>query len=216
MKTALGFSITASLLCVASSHAAIVAVGGDAQLISAPVDARLNALTSNDYVRVWNEKQAFTLATNLRVDAVSPGTYNGAGDLGVFNIAGGTTVNSHYIHFDSPGSTRANAEGFVTFDAVILGVICVGDANSTAKTLDNSDFLGAPTLYSNNVNNRGLELSANGDNFTISNDGLSIRFNFAISSPGDYMRVITAVPTPGSLAILGLASLGTSRRRRIA
>lgn len=213
MKTAL-LSTVALLAIAGSTQAAIVGVAGDAQLIAAPADARINQLTDNDWVRVWNERQNVTLENALRVDAVAPGTYDGAGDLGVFNIAAATTVNSHYIHFDSPGSTRASAQGAVTFDGVILGVICVGDGNTTAKTLDNSDFLGAPTLYSNNINNRGLELSANGDRFTISNDGLSIRFNFAISSPGDYMRVITAVPTPGSLALMGLGGIVAGRRRR--
>lgn len=160
MKTAL-LSTVALLAIAGSTQAAIVGVAGDAQLIAAPADARINQLTDNDWVRVWNERQNVTLENALRVDAVAPGTYDGAGDLGVFNIAAGTTVNSHYIHFDSPGSTRASAQGAVTFDGVILGVICVGDGILSAKTLDNSDFLGAPTLYSNNVANRGLELNRN-------------------------------------------------------
>lgn len=196
----------------AAASAGIVSVGGDAQLIAQPGDARLNQLVSNPKVFVWNEAQNFLLGSNVRADAVNPGLYDQDGDLANVQIASGTVIHSHYIHFDSAGATAADAVGSVTFDNVILGVIAINEPGS--RHMDQSDFLGAPTLFSANVNARGLELSPNGDRFRISADGKTVEFNFRITTPGDYMRVITAVPTPGALALTAAAGLVGLRRRR--
>lgn len=199
------------LALVGSASASIIGTSGAAELIATPADARLNVLTSADRVRVWNEQQNHLLASNLRVNAIAPGLYNSDSDLVEGIVSAGTRVASHYIHFDSPGGSAASASGSVTFDADILGVICVGDT-SAAHHLDDSDFLSAGTLYSNGVNARGLELSRN-EFFTISADRRTVSFNFRISNPGDYMRVVTSVPTPGSMA-LAMASAGMLARRR--
>jgi hypothetical protein len=191
------------------SFGAIIAVGGSVQQIAQPGDARLNVLTSTTIVYAWNEAQNFTLDRNVKIDAQAPGLYDQAGDLinGVLNQ--GTVVNSHYVHFDTPGSTGGSARGRVQFDGQILGVI-VRNAAGT-RHLDQSDFLGAPTLFSQNVNARGLEF--NTDAFRIVIAGDAIEFEFDISSPGDYMRIIT-VPTPGSLGLAGVGLLAIARRRR--
>lgn len=199
------------IACAGSAQAGIIGTAGAADLIAAPADARLNALVSADRVRVWNEQQSHTLASALRVNAVDPGLYNSESDLVNASVAAGTTIASHYIHFDSPGSTSASATGSVTFDADILGVICLGDSTAAAY-LDASDFLSSGTLYSDNVGSRGIELS-NSEFFRISADRRSIEFRFRISNPGDFMRVVTMVPTPGTAA-LAVAGLGVLTRRR--
>lgn len=212
MKTMLcALSCAVIAATAGTSVASIIGVSGASTLIAQPADARLNVLTSSTQVYVWNEAQNVTLTQNLRADAVAPGAYDADADLANVQIAAGTSVSSHYIHFDSPGSTAERAEGTVTFDAVILGVIVENGAG--ARRLDNSDFLGAPTLFSTNVNARGLELSANGDRFVISADGKTLGYRFAISTPGDYVRVITA-PTPGAAALAGVGALVGLRRRR--
>ncbi|MBL8761786.1 MAG: hypothetical protein JNL50_10835 [Phycisphaerae bacterium] len=206
--------VGASALLASVAGAAITGVAGDVQLIATPPDARIDVLTSSDWVRAWDEKQNFTLTAGVIVDAVSPGLYNEESDLGTFEVGAGTAISSHFIHFDSPGNTAAAATGAVRFSHKILGVIARGDNGQTlAGRLDRTDYLGAPTLYSDNVEHRGLEFSS--DWFRISADRLWIEFHFAIEAPGDYMRVVTEVPAPGAAALVGIASLvGLGRRRR--
>lgn len=207
-------AVSASALLAPSVNASIIGVAGDVQLISAPADARINALTSSDWVRVWNEQQNVTLTSGVIVDAQTPGLYDQEADLGTFELHVGAAISSHYIHFDSPGNTAASATGVVRFSNHILGAIVRGDneANLNGR-LDRTDYLGAPTLYSDNIKNRGLEFDT--DWFRISNDRMAIEFHFQIKSPGDYMRVITETPAPGSASLVALASLvGVARRRR--
>lgn len=207
-------ALGASALLAPCVNAAIVGVAGDVQFIAAPADARINALTSSDWVRVWNEQQNVTLTSGVIVDARTPGLYDQEADLGTFELHVGTAISSHYIHFDSPGDAAAGATGVVRFSHRILGVIVRGDneANLNGR-LDRTDYLGAPTLYSDNIRNRGLELDP--DWFRILNDGRGVEFHFQIKSPGDYMRVITEAPAPGAASLVGLASLaGLARRRR--
>lgn len=203
MKIAIG-----SLCALAgAAHAGIVSVSGDAVQIAQPADARLNVLTSSSQVFAWNEAQGVALDRDVRANAVLDGLYDAAGDLDEVIIAKNTVVSSHYIHFDSPGSTAADAAGSVTFDADILGVICVNERGS--RHLDLSDFLGDPTKFSSEVNARGLEL--NSDFFRIIG-GRTIEFRFRITNPGDFIRVVT-VPAPGALALAGLGLAVAMRRR---
>jgi hypothetical protein len=210
-------ALSAAGLSSSLAHAAITGSSASVNVIAEPTDAQLNVITSATNAFAWNEQQGITLRAALRVDAVDPGQYDQTADLVNALIAAGTTVNSHYIHFDSPGSQVASVVGSVTFDQDILGVIATEVAtDSDPGKLDESDFLGAPTLYPDGLVNRGLEFTSNGDGdrFTISADRRTVEFNLRISSPGDFFRVVTAVPAPGSAALLGLGGLLTARRRR--
>lgn len=214
MHRSVVLAFASSSIITAIAGATITGVAGDVQHISTPSDARINTLTSSDWVRVWNEKQGITLTAGVIVDAKNPGLYDQESDLGNFEIGAGATVSSHYIHFDSPGNTAAAATGAVRFANSIIGVICRGDNTLNLNgRLDRTDYLGAPTLYSDNIESRGVEF--NSDWFRISADRKWIEFHFAIEHPGDYMRVITEAPAPGSAALAGIASLlGLTRRRR--
>ena len=134
-------------------------------------------------------------------------------DVGLSPIPEGTAVASHYIFFD-PGPTE-RVIGTVNFDSDVLAII------TSTTNLANSDFLAKTGVNYLNLANRGLEA---GDSVTISGPQ-QILFDTSASSPGDYVRVLTAlspaaatVPEPRSIVMLGsglfvLAGLLYKRRR---
>ena len=195
--------------CGCVSQAAIVNALLQTTLITQPGDAQLNVLTSSTTAFVWNEVQNYTLTSALRVNASAPGTYNSGASLMNSFISAGTTISSHYIHFDSPASASGAIQGRVRFDQKIIGVIVTNVAGQ--RDLDDSDYLGAPTLFTSGVNARGMEML--NDSFTISASGLVLDFSMTISTPGDYIRVIT-IPGASTLSLAGAGLLAAARRRR--
>ncbi len=134
-------------------------------------------------------------------------------NVGASPIPAGTIVASHYVFFD-PGPTL-HVVGTVDFDAPILGII------TTTTQLAASDFLANTGVDYLNPSARGLEA---GDSVTISGTD-QILFDTVASSPGDYVRVLTAfspaaaVPEPGAAetmaaGLLGIGLLAGLRRRR--
>jgi hypothetical protein len=123
-----------------------------------------------------------------------------------------TIVASHYIFFDPTGNTQIFQEGYVTFDAKIIGVI-----TSTAL-LTATDYLANNLVTYLSPTFRGLE---NGDTAVIdAGNDKKLNLSWFASNPGDYVRVLTeyspgAVPDTGATALLlglGLAALGFTRR----
>lgn len=128
----------------------------------------------------FNEGQNITLIQDINVN-VTPG--GGAGVL-----SQNTVVASHYIFFDPAGNT--NQTGWVDFDSEIIGII-----TSTAF-LDSSDF-----LLNNNVNylNPGLRGLESGDSALIAlNNASRVNLGWRASSPGDFVRVLTAFSQGGT------------------
>ena len=148
----------------------------------------------------FDESQNILLASALNMDI-------GAA------VAAGTQVASHYIFFD-PATTNppSHIVGTVDFDSDVLGII-----TSTGLLLA-SDILANTGVNYLNPGLRGLEA---GDSVTISGTR-QITFDTFASSPGDYVRVITAfspgatVPEPASIALTlaALAGVAAARRRR--
>ncbi len=146
----------------------------------------------------FDETQNIVLAAPLVVDVVPAGPTT---------LVAGTTVASHYVFFDPLRTTSIN--GFVDFDADIVAII-----TSTGK-LAASDFLVNTGVNYLNPSARGLE---QGDAVTISG-ARQIQFVTTASTPGDYVRVLTAfspraLPEPGSVVLVGLALAGASLMRR--
>ena len=106
-------------------------------------------------------------------------------NVGMTTLPAGTTVASHYIFFD-PGPTE-KIIGTVDFDSPVLAII------TSTTTLAASDFLANTGVNYLNPGNRGLEA---GDSVTISGTN-QILFDTTASSPGDYVRVLTAF-SPGA------------------
>jgi hypothetical protein len=139
----------------------------------------------------FDEDQNILLAAPLTVD------------VGSSPIPAGTIVAGHYVFFD-PGPSQ-HIIGTVNFDSIILGII------TSTNNLAASDFLANTGVNYLNPGARGLEP---GDSVTISGPN-QILFDTFASSPGDYVRVLTALspaattPEPGSLVLLaaGLIAL---------
>ncbi|MCV3272564.1 VPLPA-CTERM sorting domain-containing protein [Roseobacter sinensis] len=147
----------------------------------------------------FDERQGLELQSDLQLDV--GGT-----------VSSGTVVSSHYVFFDPVNS---NQEGYVDFDAPIIGLI-----TSTANLLG-SDFLGLGSVSYLNPNNRGLE--GNDDVGIDPSNGSRVLVDWLAASPGDYIRVITSsdlsvtpIPVPASAAMLlsGLGVMVLARRRR--
>ena len=154
----------------------------------------------------FNEDQNITLLADLSVDV---GT----------TIVAGTEVASQYIFFD-PSDTES-VSGWVEFDSEVLGIMTsTANLNASDFLINNDVTYLSPTL-------RGLERS---DSVSIdATNNQRINLSFIASSPGDYIRVLTAtspggggtppatVPEAESVLLMGLGLLMLigSRRRQL-
>lgn len=189
-----------------SCFGAIVGTTGAGLLVAPPPSLAPGVFANSTTVFVMNEKQGVLF--NGVIDKYLPtiGTPYVLSSATPVN-PGPKWVNSHLIHFDNQGQPQAGiVTGTVTFDKAIIGVIF------TNQRLDLSDAaLGNPgTVYPFGVANRGF--SSVIDTFTLLSPW-TLRFTLANGGAMDEIRVLT-LPTPGSVAFLGLGAAALVRRRR--
>jgi hypothetical protein len=183
---------------------------------------------SDDFLRVFSERQNYMLPVSVNVDITNPGTYGRtAGFVPVSqSIGAGSFINSHYMHFDpigTPGNmTRA---GSITFDTDVVGIIVgvlngtnVGDPNNTLGL--SNPILGIPRI-TYDVAIADLFLGG-GDQLTLSGDRRSVSFLFISGRGSDNVRILTSaiVPEPertsAYLLIVALLGLLIHRKHRLA
>jgi hypothetical protein len=173
-----------------------------------------NFQTNNLYG--FDEDQNILLVAPLVVDAVPSGSTT---------LPIGTTVASHYVFFDP---VSGSIDGLVNFDSNILAII------TSTTLLQASDFLLNNGVTYLSPNDRGIE-PEQGDSVTFSG-ARQIRVVLYASTPGDYVRVLTAFsplaplppappaapaenPEPGTASLFGvgagLAALLRYRRVRL-
>lgn len=178
--------------------------GTAAQIISAP-DYVLKTMVINTGQQGFNEAQGVYLLSPIAVD--------GGG-----SIAAGTTVDSHMIFlnaFDSGYDTISHSNVTWEFSGPILGVM--SGVNGGLEYMS-TDILGSTsTEYPDPMYaHRGLE---DGDAYGILLlEPNKLVVSMVVSSPGDWIRVVTegtVVPVPGAvlLGILGLSAAGIKLRK---
>lgn len=206
MKSRLLLSAFGAGLAVASQASIVSVTGLDVRVFN-PLNVVPNVVQST-FVNVFEERTNVLLSADLALDHVNTGLVNAPASMVPGIAASGTRVDSYFMHFDP--TVTLTRTGRVTFSADILGII-IENPSFNAST----PILGNPlTTYGVASGAFGLELAANSDRFAITADRRSIEFQWAANDPGDRMRVITAVPEPSTIAVLGLASAALLRRRR--
>jgi hypothetical protein len=227
-----GTLFAAQMMVLTPARAGILSVSGDVEQIAAPSSVVSGAIESSTLVRVFLERQNFTLADALEVDFTAPGHYDQIPELPVPSptIAAGTRVDSYFFHADPAGGSGQTYDGSVTFTTDILGVILFNPDNNP-KLRETDLLLGHPATTYPPAGNDTRDIEFDGsDEITLSADRRTLTFHLVtLPSPMDQLRVITAesvdapvgVPEPASLslAILSLflgAGVGWRRRHRAA
>lgn len=195
-------TLTLAALTTTGAHAAISSVAGMTTWVTSPSgNCGLGGMPGFN-ASAWDEKQ--TVGGSFFADQTNNGPDSGA----IPGTIGGL-FDSHFIHWEPlPGAI--GAFGSVTYNNPIVGVMF------TANSLDLSDnTLGHPNVtYPTLYTFRGI---GGFPPSTINVVGNTIHFNFQSFAPNIQVvqvRVLTRVPAPGSLSLLGLSGLVATRRRR--
>ncbi|MFM7261702.1 MAG: hypothetical protein ACKO3W_13980 [bacterium] len=200
------------LTTMSSANAAITGVTGSAVQIAAPASALQLALPGPPAF-CWDEQQNVVIpASGLLVNTLGNGFWTGPS--GNTNFYFGGPVDSHIIHFDASQGV-SNVGGQVTFSGNIVAVIYENillDATDLSLGAIGTTYDTGNPLRSNTTNS--LFQSA----YQVNNNVLDFSLWASVLGLPNRMtelRVLTAaVPAPGAVALLGLAGLVGSRRRK--
>lgn len=214
---------TGFVMLTTAAQAGVTLVSGAGNLITNPSDMKYTANAYQDLaakVNFWQEQEAYTLSSNLVVSMLPPASFPFT-NTSHFNvntnvISSGTKVASYYFYFD-PKNTL-DIEATFKFTNKVLGIVSNERNNAANDHFERSDYLipGAVPV-GNKVTGwfeaRGLEISDTVDTVRWINDR-ELKFSWRASSPGDQLRVITAVPEPATLATLVIGAAAMMRRRQ--
>lgn len=193
-----------------TATAEIITAGGDTVIAMPPANILHNQWENDTEIRVWFERET-TLIEDIQLGHSQPGLVEDQSQLDGNTITSGTQVQSYMIRLDPVGQGPVTLSGYLTFDTEILGVYI----GSQLVTTDS--FLGRPGVQYNANPFRGMELdvtNSEADAFEISQDLMRIDFVMQVGEWTDDIRVVTAVPTLGSVAILSAGLFAATRRRR--
>ncbi|MBK9126351.1 MAG: PEP-CTERM sorting domain-containing protein [Phycisphaerales bacterium] len=205
----LGVVVAVIAMFAPLASADIIEVGGAAVVAEPPANIALNQWESDTEIRGFFERQT-VLFSDLALDHVNTGLVDHESLVVPGLVSAGTAVQSYLFHADSVAGFDALLSGYVVFDQPILGVLI-----TTASMNGTDDFLGRPGVTYGNSPGRRLELPPGSlDTFEISGDRTRLDFTLKFAAAYDEIRIVTAVPEPGSLALLSLVGFAGLRRRR--
>jgi hypothetical protein len=217
VSLALAFSSQASAAIV-SANASISGAGCTGPSVSQAVPGSVgtSATNSNCLVNVFAEAQNTSLTSTIQNDPVNLTLGSGISTASGSSLASGTLVSSYLINFQPSALLGRTAIGSVTFSEQILAVVYSNlGFNTSNYGFTNTSYLqGSPTYTYGQI--FGLE-TALADSFTISGNTLSFNMFSTSLLGGDNLRVITAVPAPASIALLGIGAVGllaAARRKK--
>jgi len=232
-RTPIAIAIAMSVAAAGTASAGIASFSGQLSMVpstESPLSFKWGDMANDETMALYIETTGFTLQNPLKADVPgNNGTYHRFNrPAQPFAIPAGTLIDSYFIHQELVGNNpnKFAAMSFsITFEQPILGLIVGGDWHDGElyrTTLDDSDYLGGPGVqYTKNADLRrrgALEGLAHAEFLTISNDGYTLTGSLHSRAVHvDNIRVITmgsVIPTPGSVAILGLAGMIGLKRRR--
>lgn len=216
------FAAAGIAMVATSAQAGISNVSGPGNLITNTADMKYKADAYQDLtakVNYWTERENYTLTQDLVVSILAPGSFPTTFTTHAGNennkIANGTQIASYYMYFDPKNALGVNAK--FKFDNNILGIVTNERTSAANDHFMLSDYLIDPGVAAGNKSAahftaRGLEIGAN--EFIKFHSAKEIEIDWNASSPGDQIRVITAVPEPASMAALAIGAVAMLRRRR--
>ncbi|MCG3179593.1 MAG: hypothetical protein BIFFINMI_01931 [Phycisphaerae bacterium] len=222
-------TVLTALLVMATGLSARPAAAAVQLLSSPPPNVNVGVLQSDTLVYLFAEKQITVGDTDaITVDALVPAslpvTYDTLHPGTNALLAAGTKVRSYFVHMDAAANSGAIViTGSFTFPGDVVALIFEdsGTASSGPGLVDVSDSIFGlagvtyPTHPGVQIAYRGAVEGETADIITVAADGRTVNFTLrAVDTGIDQMRVLVAVPEPGTLLLLGVAAAGAALRRR--